>query len=89
MDMTFSYKPVLLLAMLECADERGRVSVDNLVRQFISYYEQRRLANLMVEKESSIFSNPDVRASDAKRNILVNPFKRFADMRFMMYSKDL
>lgn len=89
MDMSYSYKPVLLLSMLAHVDERGRAAIDAVVNGFIEFYANRRALGLFVEKENSIFTHEDVSPVDAKRNILANPFKRFSDMRFMQYSRDL
>ena len=89
MDMSYSYKPVLLLSMLASVDERGRASIDVVVNNFIAYYAARRSDGLVVEKDNSIFAREEVSLTAAKKNILANPFKRFADMRFMQYSKDL
>ena len=88
MDMTYSYKPVLLLAILDLMDEFGRAKIEDVVRFFIDFYDKRRAAGDKVEKSSSIFSRETVTEADAKRNILANPFKRFADMRFLSYSRD-
>lgn len=88
MDMTYSYKPVLLLAILDLMDEYGRAKIDDIVRFFIDFYAKRRAAGDKTEKETSIFAHDTVNVADAKRNILANPFKRFADMRFLTYSND-
>lgn len=52
MDMSYSYKPVLLYAMLENVDEKGRVLVEDLIDYFIYFYEGRRKKGLVVEKKS-------------------------------------
>ena len=88
MDMTYSYKPVFLLALLDCMDEFGRAKIDDVVQFFIEFYSKRRAAGDKTEKVSSLFSREVVNESEAKRNILANPFKRFADMRFLSYSRD-
>ena len=64
-------------------DEFGRAKIDDVVRFFIDFYANRRAAGEKVEKSSSLFSRDTVNEVDAKRNILANPFKRFADMRFL------
>ncbi len=89
MDMSYSYKPVLMYAMLENADEKGRVLIEDLIDYFIYFYEDRRKKGLTVEKKKCIYLNGDYTRSDVKNNILSNPFKRFADMGFMRQSKDL
>ena len=89
MDMSYSYKPVLVKAILVSADAKGRVKLDDLTAYFRSYYENRHAAGLPVEKASSIFAKGDYTDKEAERNILVNPFKRFEDMQMLRHTKTL
>lgn len=89
MDMSYSYKPVLLKAVLRYADDKGRVKLDDIAAYFRRYYEGRRTAGLVVEKANSIFSKDSYSDKDAQRNILANPFKRFEDMDMKRHTKTL
>ena len=89
MDMSYSYKPVLMKAVMLYADNKGRIKLDDIVSYFRSYYEGRRAAGLPVEKENSIFAKGGYTDKDAERNILANPFKRFEDMQMMHHTKTL
>ncbi|EYE87472.1 hypothetical protein Q428_13080 [Fervidicella metallireducens AeB] len=89
MDMSYSYKPVLLKAMLECCDENGKALIDDVVEYFIKFYEDRKNKNLYVEKPNSIYCRDEIDKKSVKRNIFDNPFKRFEDMRFLRKSKDI
>ena len=89
MDMSYSYKPVLIKAILLYADERGRVKLDDIVSYFHSYYESRRDAGLVVEKKNSLFAKDDYTDKQDERNILANPFKRFEDMQMLRHTKTL
>jgi len=89
MDMSYSYKPVLIQAILLYADDKGRVKLDDIVSYFRSYYEGRRAAGLPVEKKNSIFARGGYTDAEAKRNILSNPFKRFEDMQMLRHTKTL
>jgi len=89
MDMSYSYKPVLLKAMLTLADEQGRVLLKDVVAYFLKFYEDRRQKGLVVEKKNSIYCQENSARSEVLRNILANPFKRFEDMRIMRKAKDL
>lgn len=89
MDMSYSYKPVLIKAILLYADEKGRVKLEDIVSYFRSYYEGRRAAGLAVEKKNSIFAKGGYTAKEAERNILSNPFKRFEDMQMLHHTKTL
>jgi len=89
MDMSFSYKPVLLKAMLEHVDENGRVRVEDIVNYFMDFYSIRKERGLVVEKNSSLYCKDGYTRKDVERNIFSNPFKRFEDMRFMSRCRDI
>ena len=89
MDMSYSYKPVLIKAIMLYADERGRIKLEDIVSYFKSYYEGRRAAGLIVEKRNSIFAKGGYTDKEAERNILANPFKRFEDMQMLRHTKTL
>ena len=89
MDMSYSYKPVLIKAILLYADDKGRVKLDDIVAYFKFFYEDRRAAGLVVEKKNSIFAKDGYTDKDAQRNILSNLFKRFEDMQMLRHTKTL
>lgn len=89
MDMSFSYKPVLLKAMFEHMDENGRVRVEDIIDYFIQFYAERKDKGLVVEKKASIFCKEGFTRKDVERNIFTNPFKRFEDMRFMKRCREI
>ncbi|MFA9399120.1 MAG: DEAD/DEAH box helicase, partial [Clostridiaceae bacterium] len=89
MDMSYSYKPVLLKAMLECTDDKGQVKLNNVIDYFIDFYEDRKKRGLEAEKKKCIYNNEIIYRKEVERNILSNPFKRFEDMRFMEKCKDI
>lgn len=89
MDMSYSYKPVLLKAILKHADKNGRVKLEDIISYFKSFYEGRRAAGLVVEKPNSIFAKGGYTDKEAERNILSNPFKRFEDMNMLRHTKTL
>ena len=89
MDMSFSYKPVLLKAIFAHADENGKVRVDDIVEYFIAYYGKRKNNGQAVEKKSSIYCKDNFTRKDIERNIFSNPFKRFEDMRFMKRCREI
>ena len=89
MDMSYSYKPVLMKAIMQHADAKGRIKLDDIVAFFKAYYEGRRAAGLIVEKKNSIFDKGGYTDKEAERNILSNPFKRFEDMQMIRHTKTL
>ena len=89
MDMSYSYKPVLMKAILLYADSKGMIKLADIVSYFKSFYENRRDSGLPVEKKNSIFAKGGYTDKDAERNILSNPFKRFEDMQMLRHTKTL
>ena len=89
MDMSFSYKPVLLKAIYEHIDSNGRVALPDVVDYFIDFYEDRKAHGMIAEKPNSIYQKGGYTKKDVEKNILSNPFKRFEDMRFLMRCKDV
>ena len=89
MDMSYSYKPVLLKAIYEYMDTSGRVALPDVVDYFIVFYEDRKAHGMIAEKSTSIYQKGGYTRKDVEKNILSNPFKRFEDMRFLMRCKDV
>lgn len=87
--MDHSYKPVLIKAILEYTDDKGRIKLDDIVGYFRKYYEDRRAAGLIVERANSLFAKGGYTDKEAERNILSNPFKRFEDMQMIRHTKTL
>lgn len=89
MDMSYSYKPVLLKAIYEYMDTSGRVALPDVVDYFIDFYEDRKAHGMIAEKSTSNYQKGGYTRKDVEKNILSNPFKRFEDMRFLMRCKDV
>lgn len=89
MDMSYSYKPVLLMAILKNADSKGRIRLSDIVDYFRNYYETRRSNGTKVEKPNSIYAKVGYNDRDIEKNILINPFKRFEDMQMLRHTKTL
>lgn len=87
--MAYSYKPVLMKAVIELADKRGMVPLDGVTAYFRAFYDDRRKRGLVVEKPRSIYNDPNVSNRDILRNILSNPFKRFETMSMMKHTRNL
>lgn len=78
MDMSYSYKPVLLKAVLLFADDKGRVKLSEIVAYFREFYEARRAAGLVVEKPNSIYAKGGYTDAQAQRNSAVRTKQDFA-----------
>lgn len=89
MDMSYSYKPVLIKAIFANADNKGKININDIVAFFKDFYGSRRSAGLVVEKSNSIFARGGYTDKEAANNILANPFKRFQDMQMLRHTKTL
>lgn len=87
MQMTYSYKPVLLKALMFNVDEDGKAKLNDLVSYFCRYYENRRKQGLKVE-QGGIFTRRSYSEQDVANLIIDMPFKRFALKGMMSYDPD-
>jgi superfamily II DNA or RNA helicase len=78
MDMGASYKPVMLLALLDSVDEKGRAKVSDLARRFGDFYEKRRQAGLTVERANTVMARVEsLGEADIQRVVLRMPLEKF------------
>ena len=89
MDMSYSYKPVLLKAIFANSDENGKIFINDIVDYFIDYYTTRKENGLVVEKKKCLYLRDDYTRKEVEKNIFANPFKRFEDMNFMLRSREI
>lgn len=90
MDMSLSYKPVMLLCLLQVADEKGRAKSEQVARKFRQFYAKRYDSGLIVEKPGSrkIPIN-ELDETEILRLMLGMPFEKFERRRFLKYDSDL
>jgi len=86
MQMTCSYKPLLLKAFFRFADDEGKARFSDIVDYFDKFYKKRRNNGLVAEKKGSIYYSNNCSKKQIENNILRFPFKRFYDMNFMEIS---
>jgi hypothetical protein len=89
MTMSYSYKPVFLLAFLDNMDASGSARLEDVARDFARYYEARKEKGLPPEKRKCIFTRGGYTPRDVERLILNMPFKRFEDMHIMHHARQL
>jgi superfamily II DNA or RNA helicase len=89
MDMASSYKPVLLTAMVDKADDRGRAHLDDVVTAFHSFYLNRLREGLPVERAVMRMHRPDRLSKEDVQSIMLEmPFRKFEQRRFLSYDKE-
>jgi superfamily II DNA or RNA helicase len=90
MDMSASYKPVLLLKMIENADKYGKVKIDELVNSFKIFYLDRQSSGMTIEKPSNLLARlNEISDLEIQQLIFRLPFERFERKRFFRREKDL
>lgn len=90
MDMAMSYKPVMLLAILQCNTDDGRARIAEVVQAFRQFYQDRKAAGLIVERPGAR-RTPIDELDDAgiQRLVLEQPFEKFERRQFLRYDRDL
>jgi superfamily II DNA or RNA helicase len=90
MDMALSYKPVMLLALLDSVDEQGRAKASEVARRFQQFYKDRRAAGLVVERPGSRKVPVDELDEIAVQRLMLGmPFEKFERRQFLRYDSDL
>ncbi|NLY00965.1 MAG: DEAD/DEAH box helicase family protein [Rhodopirellula sp.] len=89
-DMSASYKPVLLLAILDAADDRGRAKLADAVANFRQFYNARREQGLPVESLRNRMARVEsMEPSDVQGIMLGMPFEKFERRKYLKYDRDL
>jgi restriction endonuclease len=85
-NLSKSYKPVLLKALLSLVNRNGEIHIDELTREFRAFYLARRREGLLVE-----FGPPDLTDTSSmsdtrlRQLIVQNPLERFLIKGFLAY----
>ena len=72
MSMSYSYKPVLILSLIQ---NWGSISLNEAASFFLKFYSTRLEQGLIAEKRNSIYSNLNCTFEQVKQNIKNNPIK--------------
>jgi superfamily II DNA or RNA helicase len=89
MDMSSSYKPVLLLAILENVDVRGRARLEDVVLSFHRFYLDRLQQALRAEKTGLRMERANQLSPDDVRSVMLGmPFRKFEQRKYLFYDKN-
>lgn len=88
MKMSYSYKPVLILALLHAADKKGALTVNKAAQYFRAYYNGRRANGLQAEKKKCIYQRVDITDQQIVGNIISNPVKALVESGFFFYNEE-
>lgn len=86
--MTYSYKPVLIMAFFKCANKNGVMKMSDGIEWIKHYYESRREQGQIVEKKKSIYLNAKVTDEEVRQNLIANPIKVIAESGFFFFNQE-
>ncbi len=85
-NLTKSYKPVLLKALLDLVDRNGEVLMDALAEAFRAFYIRRKRDGLTTEVGVSVLLHPEQTDLDTIEKLIVKyPLERFILNGFLQY----
>ena len=88
MDMSSSYKPVMLLAILDHVDERGRALIDAVALTFHAFYLDRLRQGLTVERGGMRMAQADRLSLEDVRSLMLGmPFRKFEQRKYLAYDR--
>ncbi|MEO8495395.1 MAG: DEAD/DEAH box helicase family protein [Planctomycetota bacterium] len=88
MDMSASYKPVLMLCLIEAIDERGRAKTSELIDKFQAFYADREAHGEKVERATITMSRvSELDKEEIQSIVLRMPFEKFERRRYLEYDK--
>lgn len=89
-DYSLSYKMPFMLAVVKYIDSIGDAKIDDVLDDYISFYQDRLRRGLQVDRSTCPYNEEMLKNRKAVcRNMLTNPFEKFERKRFLYYSKDL
>lgn len=86
MKMSYSYKPVLILALLHTG-KNGTVAIEKAAQYFYDFYEERRRQGLPAEKKRCIYLRDDVTQKQIMANLVSNPVKALCESDFFFFNE--
>lgn len=89
MKMSYSYKPVLIMALIELHDKDWNLPISKAAQYFKTFYQHRRENGLPVELKKCIYQNPVVTLNQIIENLISNPVKALVESGFFEYASDI
>ncbi len=89
-DYSLSYKMPFLLSFIKNMNSIGDADIEDVLNDYIAFYEGRIQRGLPVDRPSCPYNNETLKDRKMiKANMLANPFEKFERKRFLYHSKDL
>ena len=87
MKMSYSYKPILILALLHSGDKNGCITIEKAASYFREYYSDRKAQGLVIEKKRCIYLRDDITDKQIIANLLSNPVKALVESGYFFYNE--
>lgn len=88
MQMTYSYKPLLVLALLHAGNDDGSISIETAAEYFLQFYSERKFQGLPAEKKSCIYQKDNIELNQVISNLISNPVKALSSSGFFSYDQE-
>ena len=88
MKMSYSYKPVLILALLASRKKDGSITVERAANYFREYYEARKREGLPAEKKKCMYLGDSYTDQQIISNLIASPIKALADTPYFYYNPE-
>ncbi len=88
MKMSYSYKPLLILALLHAGDKDGTIPILNAADYFRDYYLERKARGLPAEKKKCIYLRDDFSTDQIVANLISNPVKALVASGYFYYNEE-
>lgn len=88
MRMSYSYKPLLILALLHSGEPDGSISIQNAAEQFREFYSERKKRGLPAEKKKCIYLRDDFTLDQGMANLIANPVKALVASGYFFYNEE-
>ncbi|MHC1745636.1 MAG: hypothetical protein AB9895_00625 [Negativicutes bacterium] len=85
MRMSYSYKPILITAVIEYGNDWGFIDIDDAVQYFRKYYKMRREKGLKIEKGNCIYQCDCISDTSIAENIISNPVKALTASEYFFF----
>ena len=87
MRVNYSYKPILLLAIMDSSNTNGEISMSETIDYYFDYYNQQGNKRGEYEKPNSTFVTKPLNRTTAKRTIITYPIRVLMAKGFIDYDK--
>lgn len=84
--ISYSYKMVLIMAFMKCANKSGVMKLNSGVKWVRQYYLYRIEHGKLAEKKQSIYLNPDITNDQIRKNLISNPIKALTESEYFFFN---